>query len=66
MFFFFDNYFTGIPLLRTLLENGLYACRTVRPNHVGFPKDLRKPRDVTNHGDLRILQSGDSNLTASV
>lgn len=52
--------------MRTLLHNGLYACGTVRTNHVGFPKDLVRLRDMPNRGDFKIMQNGDTNLTASV
>lgn len=63
---FFDNFFTGLPLLRSLLANGLYACGTIRINRQGFPTDLKKPRNVSNRGDMKILQMGGTNLTASV
>ncbi|XP_060571267.1 piggyBac transposable element-derived protein 5-like [Ruditapes philippinarum] len=55
-----------MPLLQRLLDFGLYACGTVRVNRVGFPKDLKKPRELTNRGDFKILQHGDTNLTATV
>lgn len=63
---FFDNYFTGLPLLEHLLADGLYACGTIRVNRLGYPKDLKKPREVRDRGDMKILQKGDSNLTATV
>jgi hypothetical protein len=63
---FFDNCFTSIPLLQRLLDFGLFAFGTVWVNRVGFPKDLKKPRELTNRGDFKILQHGDTNLTATV
>ena len=63
---YFDNFFTSIPLVEKLLEQGLYACGTVRPNRQGFPLELKKPRDVKNRGDFAVLQKGSSPLTASV
>ncbi|XP_053378642.1 uncharacterized protein LOC128548215 [Mercenaria mercenaria] len=48
------------------MDFGLYACGTVRVNRVGFPKDLKKPRDVRNRGESKVLQYGDTNLTATV
>ncbi|XP_053393043.1 piggyBac transposable element-derived protein 4-like [Mercenaria mercenaria] len=62
---FFDNFFSGLPLLQSLIANGLYACGTIRINRLGFPAELKKPRDVKNRGDMKILQLGDSNVTGS-
>ncbi|XP_052775666.1 piggyBac transposable element-derived protein 4-like isoform X1 [Mya arenaria] len=53
---YFDNFFTGLPLLESLLGNGLYGCGTVRENRIGFPKDLKKPRDVRQRGEFKVLQ----------
>ncbi|WAR19293.1 PGBD3-like protein [Mya arenaria] len=53
---YFDNFFTGLPLLESLLGNGLYGCGTVRVNRIGFPKDLKKPRDVRQRGEFKVLQ----------
>ena len=63
---FFDNFFTGVELMERLLEYGLYACGTVRPMRKGFPQQLKKPADVRNRGQFRVLQKGTTNLTASV
>ena len=63
---YFGNFFTSIALVEKLLEQGLYACGTVRPNRQGFPLELRKPRNVKNRGDFAVLQKGSSPLTASV
>ncbi|XP_060562864.1 piggyBac transposable element-derived protein 4-like [Ruditapes philippinarum] len=63
---FFDNFFTGVELMQRLLDVGLYACGTVRTNRKGFPQELKKPSDVRNRGDFKVLQKRNSNLTASV
>lgn len=63
---FFDNYFTGVPLMQTLLSNGLYACGTVRVNRKDFPAELKKPRELRNRGEFLVRQKGDTNLTATV
>ena len=63
---FFDNFFTGLPLIKSLLQNGLYGCGTVRCNRKGFPTILKKPADLRQRGDMRVMQLGDSNITASV
>lgn len=55
---YFDNFFTGVPLMTSLLANGLYACGTVRCNRKEFPDELKKPRDVKNRGDSKVLQRG--------
>lgn len=38
---FFDNFFSSVSLLETLLENGLYACGTARQNYREFPAPLK-------------------------
>ena len=63
---FFDNFFTGVQLMKDLLAKGLYACGTVRACRKGFPPALKKPATVRNRGDFKILQLGDSNLVATV
>ncbi|KAH3802773.1 hypothetical protein DPMN_156456, partial [Dreissena polymorpha] len=48
------------------MEKGLYACGTVRVNRKGFPCQLKKPADVRQRGDFKIMQMGDTNLAATV
>ncbi|XP_052219931.1 piggyBac transposable element-derived protein 4-like [Dreissena polymorpha] len=63
---FFNNFFTGLPLVKSLLQNGLYSCGTVRCNRKGFPQQLKKPAALRQRGDSQVLQLGDSNITVSV
>ena len=63
---FFDNFFTGIQLLKDLLAKGLYACGTICTCRKGFAPALKKPATLRNQGDFKIFQLGDSNLDATV
>ena len=38
---YMDNYFTGIPLFKELLNDGLYACGTIKSNGVDHADQLR-------------------------
>jgi hypothetical protein len=40
--FYFDNYFSSVPLLKHLLENETYACSTLHHNRKQFLADLKK------------------------
>ncbi|XP_045194304.1 piggyBac transposable element-derived protein 4-like [Mercenaria mercenaria] len=62
---YFDNFFTGIPLMQDLLQDGLYGCGTVRTNRKGFPTEEKKPTSVKERGQFLIMQKGNSNLTAT-
>ncbi|XP_060739707.1 piggyBac transposable element-derived protein 4-like [Tachysurus vachellii] len=42
---FMDSFFTSVPLLQRLLQDGLYACGPTNPNRRGYP-DALKPRNV--------------------
>ncbi|XP_013407355.1 piggyBac transposable element-derived protein 4-like [Lingula anatina] len=55
---YFDNYFTSMPLLETLLVNGTYACGTVRLNRKGIPKELQAAK-FKQSGEHLKLQKGD-------
>ncbi|XP_008189097.2 piggyBac transposable element-derived protein 4-like, partial [Acyrthosiphon pisum] len=35
---YFDNFFTSLELMEELLQDGIYACGTVRANRKGLPK----------------------------
>ena len=38
-----------------LLDIGLYACGTVRVNRVGFPHDLKTPRELADRGAFNMV-----------
>ena len=38
---YFDNYFTSVDLMETLLSKKTYACGTVRLNRCGLPADIK-------------------------
>ena len=38
---YFDNFFSSPKLLHDLLEDGIYACGTVRVNRRGWPNELK-------------------------
>ena len=40
--FFFDDYFSSVPLMTDLQENGLHACGTVRNNRKGYSQTLKR------------------------
>lgn len=40
---FFDRFFTSISLVRTLLQNGIFSCGTIKSDSEGFPPELRNP-----------------------
>jgi hypothetical protein len=40
-----DNYFTGVCLLKKLLDRGIYATGTVRNNRVGLPLQLANTKE---------------------
>ena len=60
---FFDNYFTSVNLLSTLLENGTYACGTIRTNRKQYPAEISEEVKKLSHGEFVFRQSG--NLTAT-
>ena len=53
--FYFDNYFSSVPLLEHLLENKTYACSTLRHNRKQFPADLKKIK--LKRGEIRTRQN---------
>ncbi|CAB4006204.1 Hypothetical predicted protein [Paramuricea clavata] len=53
--FYFDNYFSSIPLLEHLLAKKTYACSTLRHNRKYFPADLKKIK--LKRGEMRTRQN---------
>lgn len=59
---FFDNFYTGVELLRTLVTLGIRACGTVRTNRKGFPtklRDIKSFEKKSKRGGMRWCRDGD-------
>ena len=54
---YFDNYFTSVPIMEYLKENGVDACGTIRSSRKGLPVDLA---DNLERGecDYRVSKEG--------
>ena len=61
---YMDNYFTGIPLFKELLNDGLYACGTIKSNRKGWPSAFH-PKLLKNQDDYQVRQLGKTNLVAT-
>ena len=53
----FDNFYTGIEILKHLFLRGLYACGTIRSNRKGLPTELKNVR--LNKHEYRLAQFDD-------
>lgn len=62
---FMDSFFTSVPLLQRLLQDGLYACGPTNPNRRGYP-DALKPRNVGKLSPGEFYQCQRGNLVATV
>lgn len=56
---YFDNFFTSIPLISKLLNDGIFACGTFRVNKKFYPKHLMKNDKKYMPGDIEYAQSKD-------
>ena len=63
---YMDNFFSSYSLLHSLLEKGIYATGTLRPNRKHFPRDLIDvvKKGLPSRGDLVFRQNG--NITVTV
>lgn len=41
---YFDSYYTSVPLVEHLENNGTYACGTIRQNRIGLPPAIKKAK----------------------
>lgn len=60
---FFDNYFTSVNLLSTLLSNGTYACGTICTNRKQYPAKVSEDTKKLSRGESIFRQCG--NLVAT-
>ena len=51
---FFDNLFSGLPLMDFLMDNGTYACGTFRKNRKGIPDAIKNPRKLTEGESVKL------------
>lgn len=62
---FMDSFFTSVPLLQRLLQDGLYACGPTNPNRRSYP-DALKPHNVGKLAPGEFYQCQRGNLVATV
>ena len=60
---FFDNFFTSLPLLKKLLEKGLFACGTIRSTRRHFPKTNLKSDRELGRSQSDHVQAGDISVS---
>ena len=53
-----DNFYTGVPLLRELYNQGTCAAGTIRPNREHLPKDLLPKSSPLEKHNYRVAQQG--------
>lgn len=58
LFFFFDNYFTSLPLLEKLKVEGSLACGTIQPNRKGLPLLVDDTKSKRGAFDYHISNLG--------
>ena len=52
-----DNFYTGVPLLRELYNQGICAAGTIRPNRKHLPKDLLPKSSPLEKHNYRVAQA---------
>ena len=56
---FCDNYFSSVPLMEYLKDNGIMACGTIRSDRKGLPKGMKADKDLgRGEHDFRISDTG--------
>ena len=60
---YFDNFFSSVALMKTLIQNNTYACATVRTNTAGLPVEMKRHRKL-KRGQHLVLQK--NNILASM
>ena len=58
-----DSFLSSPGLFKDLLDNGTYACGTVRSNQTGLPRQLRNVR-LRQQGDSFQMKKGEMLITA--
>ena len=58
---YFDNFFSSFSLMKSLLDDGIYATATTRPNRKDFPAELKKLK--LKRGEDKVMQRGGINAT---
>lgn len=60
---FFDRFFTTIPLIKQLLNKGLFGCGTIQRNRKHLPNNLLKSDKTKKTGDYDSVSSGDLSVS---
>lgn len=56
---YFDNYFSSIDLMNSLLKDKIFACATVRKDRSGLPKNQMKDKDLdAGESEFRTSNEG--------
>ena len=55
---FFDNYFTSVNLLSTLLNKGTYTCGTICTNRKQYPAEISEEVKKSSRGESAFHQCG--------
>ena len=58
-----DNFFSSVELFKTLLEEKIFCCGTLRENRKHFPRSL-KGQVLKNQGDSKFARDG--NLVCTI